>query len=354
MTAKIKTGPRKSGHRHSHRPKGISDKAFKKVYWPYIPLVLVISVLLTMSSQAGAFSALIYQQGGRVLAYATSMSSSGLLSSTNSARAQNGVASLEISSKLAAAAQAKANDMAERNYWSHNTPEGDPPWIFVTAQGYSYQKLGENLAAGFSDEQSTINGWMGSAPHRDNLLDSAFSDVGFGWANNPNYTSAGGGPMTIVVAFYGKPKVLSAQTSTPTASTPPPAPAKSTSPAPAASNPAPQSSPPAPQETAEPENKAPVKSPNTDSNTNSSQLAGKSSRLQLVLANFPMAKSATTFALLGAVAAIAIWLSRHVLAVRRALINSERFAIRHPLLDIGLLVIAALSFLLTQTAGFIQ
>lgn len=353
MTAKIKTRSYKSGHRTSHKPKGITDKAFKKVYWPYIPVILVISVLLSMSSQAGAFSALIKHSGGRVLAYATSMSSGGLLSSTNNARSQNGVASLSINSKLTAAAQAKANDMASRNYWSHNTPEGNPPWIFVTAQGYSYQKLGENLAAGFNDEQATINGWMGSAPHRDNMLDTAFSEVGFGWANNPDYTSAGGGPMTIVVAFYGKPQVLSSQSPQNTTSTPPPAPAKVASPAPAPSNsPQPAAPPPAPAEAVEPE--APSAPPNTETTIDSSQLSGRSSRAQLVLANFPIAKFATTFALLGAAAAIAIWLSRHVLAVRRALLKSERFAIRHPLLDIGLLIIAALSFLLTQTAGFIQ
>ncbi|HLG91078.1 MAG TPA: CAP domain-containing protein, partial [Candidatus Saccharimonadales bacterium] len=213
--------------------------------------------------------------------------------------------------------------------------------------GYSYQKLGENLAAGFSSEQSTVNGWMGSAPHRENLLDSAFSEVGFGWANNPDYTSAGGGPMTIVVAFYGKPQVLSAQTSTKTV--PSPAPAKTAAPAPAA-KPAEETEPtPAP---AEPE--APVSPPNTESTISPDELAGTSSRAQLVLANFPIAKFATTFALLGAAAAIAIWLSRHVLAVRRTLTKSERFAIRHPLLDLGLLIIAALSYLLTQTAGFIQ
>src|SRR3989344_4218630 len=234
MTAKIKTRSKRSSHRASRRPKGISDKAFKKVYWPYIPVLIIIGVLLTLSASVGAVSTFIQHPDGKVLAYATSMSSGGLLSSTNSARSQNGVKSLKINSKLASAAQAKANDMASRNYWSHNTPEGKTPWTFVLAKGYSYQKLGENLAAGFSGEQATVNGWMGSAPHKENLLDSAFSEVGFGWANNANYTSAGGGPMTIVVAFYGKPQVLSAQTSggsssnSAKATTPSPPPASST------------------------------------------------------------------------------------------------------------------------------
>ncbi|HEX5394914.1 MAG TPA: CAP domain-containing protein [Candidatus Saccharimonadales bacterium] len=353
MAAKIKTVSRKYSHRPPHKPKGVSDKAFKKVYWPYIPVILIIGVLLTMSSQAGAFSSMFNSARGHVLAYATSMTTGGLLSSTNAARASNGVKSLKTNSKLQAAAQAKASDMAKRNYWSHYTPDGKSPWTFVVAQGYSYQKLGENLAAGFSDEQATIDGWMASAPHRENLLDKDFTEVGFGYANNPNYTSAGGGPMTIVVAFYGKPQVLAAET-TKKASSPPPA-ASTASPPPASTTPKKKTSKPktvAPANTAKPQQAQAA--PNTDTNVQTAELAAPSSRAQLVLASFPMAKFATTFALIGAASAIALWLSRHALAVRRAVLSSERFAIRHPLLDIGLLIIAALSFLLTQTAGFIQ
>jgi hypothetical protein len=290
---------------------------------------------------------------GHVLAYATSMSASGLLSSTNAARSSNGVKSLKSNSKLAAAAQAKANDMAARNYWSHNTPDGKSPWTFVVAKGYSYQKLGENLATGFSSEQATINGWMASPPHRENILDSAFTEVGFGYANNPDYTSGGGGPMTIVVAFYGKPQVLAAET-TQKASTPPAPSSVTKSSSPPAST--------APKKKTKPETKSetdaateqPKAAPTTETDVSSADLAAPSSRAQIALASFPMAKFATTFALIGAAAAITLWLSRHALAVRRVMLSSERFAIRHPLLDIGFLVIAALSFLLTQTAGFIQ
>ena len=192
MSAKTKRRLKSAGGHHKHRPKGISAKSFERVYWPYLPLVLVVGVLLLLSGQSGALQAAIRNPAGGVLAYATSMSTSGLLSSTNAERVDDGAGSLKINSKLNSAAQAKANDMAERNYWSHNTPEGDPPWTFVTAKGYSYQKLGENLAAGFSSESATVAGWMASPAHRDNLLDPAFTEVGFGYANNDNYTSAGG------------------------------------------------------------------------------------------------------------------------------------------------------------------
>jgi hypothetical protein len=196
--AKIKT---RGTDNHHTRPRGISKGNFDKVYWPYIPLVLIISGLLVLGSSGGALRAAAKHPFGRVLSYSTSMSVGGLLADTNAARAANGVGSLSLNDKLDAAAQANADDMAARNYWSHYTPEGNSPWTWVTAQGYSYLALAQNLAAGFSDEQSTINGWMASPPHRENLLNGTYTEVGFGYANNPNYTSAGGGPMTIVVAF---------------------------------------------------------------------------------------------------------------------------------------------------------
>lgn len=357
MTAKIKTRlVKSSSQKHPYKPKGVSQKAFKKVYWPYIPIVLIIGVLLVLSSSAGALTKFVHYPNGQVLSYATSMSINGLLSATNSARSQNGVPALTLDDRLNAAAQAKANDMADRNYWSHDTPEGNPPWIFVTAQKYSYLKLGENLAAGFSDEQATVNGWMASSPHRANLLDKAFKNVGFGFANNPNYTSAGGGPMTIVVAFYGDPQVLASQSFSPVSSTTPKS-TQTSSPkntVPTVPTPKPSTAAPEPEPEPQPAKETPVPAPNTESNVSSANLASRSSHAQLALANLPVATFATSLALAGTFAAIGIWISRHALAVRRAIAMGEAFAIRHPLMDIGLLIIAALSFLLTQTAGLIQ
>jgi len=89
---------------------------YVKVYAPYLPLVICIvaSLLLTF----------YHPSAGNTLAYATEVSTSGLLSSTNSQRASNGVGSLTVNGQLNSAAQAKANDMIARNYWSHTTPDG--------------------------------------------------------------------------------------------------------------------------------------------------------------------------------------------------------------------------------------
>jgi hypothetical protein len=351
--AKIKN---KLSHAHNTKPRNLHHRAFEKVYWPYIPVIIAVALLLGAGFNSGNLQSYVKHPGGRVLSYATNMSISGLLADTNSSRAASGVAALNLSNKLDAAAQAKADDMAARNYWSHNTPEGNPPWFFVTAQSYSYQKLGENLATGFDDEQATINGWMNSPPHRENLLDPTYKEVGFGFANNPNYTAAGGGPMTIIVAFYGNPSVLAAATPT----TPPPAPVK-TAPA---SQPSSESLPvpaaaadqaPAPEE--QQKQPLPVEktaAPNTESDQVSMPAPVQKSRLQLALTNTSVPTQAASVTISIAILVFLFWASRHIRAVHKFLVNGERYVIKHPLTDITLLALAALLFILSQTAGLIQ
>jgi len=346
--AKIKN---RASDNHSTKPKSVNKRAFERVYWPYIPLVLAISLLLGLGASGGNLAAYVRHPGGRVLSYATSMSIGGLLADTNAARTANGIAGLGLNNQLDAAAQANADDMAARDYWSHDTPEGNPPWVWVSAQGYSYQKLGQNLATGFADEQSTIDGWMNSPPHRENLLDPAYKDVGFGFANNPNYTAAGGGPMTIVVAFYGDPQVLAAATPAPTQS--PAKPAASTpaaQPAPAAQAAPSASTQPAANQTAKP-----AAQPATTQTPKTALAApAKQSRIQLALTNTRLASAATGFTVIAALIIFGFWASRHLFALRRFLLKGERYAIRHPLTDIALLVIACLLFILSQTAGLTQ
>lgn len=299
--AKIKTHPRISNYSHDHKPKKVSQKSFKDVYWPYIPVVLVVGLMLYAGGRHGNYHTAFNRPPGSVLSYATSMQSSKLIDSTNQQRQAANLAPLNLSSKLSQAAQAKATDMAARDYWSHDTPDGNPPWTFVSQQNYAYQKLGENLAAGFDTEQAAIGGWMASPAHRDNMLDPQYTEVGFGIAQDPDYKAAGGGPMTIVVAFYGQPGVASAP--------------------------------------------ALVKA---DSTTNPVSFA------QLAAARLPIEGLATNIAMLVLAGALGIWLGRHFVGLRRALAAGERYVMEHPFIDVGLVIIAAMAYLLTRTAGFIN
>lgn len=172
-------------------------KHYAKVYWPYLPLVIIMGAALWL-----AYPSVSRSQRG-VLSYATNVNISGLLESTNNERQTNNQSQLAISPKLNQAAQAKAEDMVARNYWSHDTPEGQKPTIFADVVGYGFDSVAENLAYGFNDSSQAVKGWLNSPSHRGNLLNGNYTEVGFGIAESPNYL--GKGPETVVVAMYGKP-----------------------------------------------------------------------------------------------------------------------------------------------------
>lgn len=193
----VKTNTRHPSQKKRHGLHHRQNKHYHSVYLPYLPAILmVISAII--------ISGLRLPTGHQAtLAYATEMSQSSLLRSTNEQREAFKKPILTLNNQLSAAAQAKANDMASRNYWSHNTPDGNEPWIFVDQAGYKYQKAGENLAYGFSTSNQVVVGWMNSSTHKANLLDNSFSDVGFGFANANDFQQ--NGKETVVVAMYGRP-----------------------------------------------------------------------------------------------------------------------------------------------------
>lgn len=199
--------------RHGHHQKRSNN--FLRVYAPYLPVLLMLAANLTFSFRAVNSVA---NSKKDVLAYATNMSPQLLVDATNSQRAAFSANALSLNSKLNSAAQAKANDMATRNYWSHNTPDGNPPWYFITNAGYSYSRAGENLAYGFTEVNGTsgvIAGWMNSPSHKENLINPAFTEVGFGVANAAMYQ--GHSEETIVVTMYATPYAAkTAPTPTPT------------------------------------------------------------------------------------------------------------------------------------------
>lgn len=295
------------------------------------------------------------QSKSATLAYATEMSTSGLLSATNSQRAANGKAALSINSKLNSAAQAKANDMVARDYWSHNTPDGQAPWVFFDAAGYVYLKAGENLAYGFSTSNATIVGWMNSPSHKANLLDSNYTEVGFGFANSPNFV--GTGNETIVVAHYGQPY----------SATPPPAPAPvAPAPAPQTQNaqtakPAPTGTPveeaaPAaesePEETFQPIDKNLVNQPVTSDTVVPTD--GEQQRItkaqELTGGRAPWIALAIS---LSAIGLAMIWLFKHFIIVRRFVIEGEHFVAHHPILDVVVVGVIALAIYMSQSTGVV-
>jgi len=83
---------------------------------------------------------------------------------------------------LGAAARGHSADMAQLNYFSHTSLDGRLFYQRITAAGYAYSTCGENIAAGYSNAQAVMNGWMNSPGHRANILGSGFCDIGVGYA----------------------------------------------------------------------------------------------------------------------------------------------------------------------------
>ncbi len=102
-----------------------------------------------------------------------------LVDLTNAKRIEYGLSPLSNNIELNAAAANKTEDMFDKNYWAHNSPDGITPWVFIKEAGYNYVYAGENLARGFSNSEDVVNAWMASPDHRANVLSANFKDVGF-------------------------------------------------------------------------------------------------------------------------------------------------------------------------------
>ena len=118
--------------------------------------------------------------------FADGIAPDSVLRLANRERARAGIPVLRHSLPLARAAQAKADDMARRGYFSHDTPDGRTPWDFVRAEGYRYTSVAENLAAGQRTIEALERGWLRSAPHRANIRNRAFAETGVGVASGPD------------------------------------------------------------------------------------------------------------------------------------------------------------------------
>ncbi len=127
------------------------------------------------------------------------VSTGAVLSLTNSARAQNGLAPLASNSQLVQAAALKAQDMLAKDYFAHTSPQGLNSWHWFKQAGYNYKTAGENLAIDFSDSNAVFSAWMASPSHRANILDPDFTEIGIAIVSGEFSGSA----TTMVVQMFG-------------------------------------------------------------------------------------------------------------------------------------------------------
>ncbi len=195
---------------HLFVPKEENNFRSKALHTDFLTYYLVFALLLTIGSKRLNLT--------NVLGFATDITVEKLYQLTNGERQKNGLATLSYNDKLSQAAAKKAADMFVKNYWAHYGPDGASPWDFILSSGYKYEYAGENLAKNFLFSQGVVDAWMNSSTHRENILKSDYSEVGFAIVNGV----LNGEETTLVVQMFGKPMTTTIANNAP----PPPVAAK--------------------------------------------------------------------------------------------------------------------------------
>jgi len=120
---------------------------------------------------------------------------------TNDNRQVDNLPGLRVNEVLQRAAQMKADDMAQKGYFAHNSPDGITPWHWIDEAGYAYEYAGENLAINFIDSSDVNKAWMDSPAHRKNILNANFTEIGIATANGVYE----GKETTFIVQVFGRP-----------------------------------------------------------------------------------------------------------------------------------------------------
>ena len=134
-------------HSNNNKPKLLHSKT-------------LVFMIISMIIYQFAIFYFLPKTGIKILGYASNISIEEVVSLTNQKRQEAGLAPLAINAQLNQAAQAKGNDMMERDYWAHVAPDGTEPWKFFIDSNYQYRYAGENLARDFSNASSAVDAWL--------------------------------------------------------------------------------------------------------------------------------------------------------------------------------------------------
>jgi uncharacterized protein YkwD len=134
----------------------------------------------------------------------------GVVAQINAVRRQHGLAPLRLNVRLRAAADAHSRAMVSGGFFSHESSDGTVFWKRVARfypQGpRRYWSVGENLlwSSPDVDAAGAVRMWLNSPPHRENLLNTRWREVGL----SAVHVAAGHGvfgtnPVTVVTADFG-------------------------------------------------------------------------------------------------------------------------------------------------------
>ena len=69
--------------------------------------------------------------------------------------------------------------------FEHRGSDDSEPAVRVTRTGYRWRTVAENIAAGGTDAQTVVRGWLDSPGHCTNIMGAQFSEMGVAYAVDP-------------------------------------------------------------------------------------------------------------------------------------------------------------------------
>jgi len=88
------------------------------------------------------------------------------------------VAAITWNDQLTTAAFNHSNEMNSNNYLNHTGLNGSTAGDRINAAGYAWKAYGENIAKGYSNEQTVMDGWLKSEGHCKNIMSPLFREMG--------------------------------------------------------------------------------------------------------------------------------------------------------------------------------
>lgn len=113
-----------------------------------------------------------------------------MLTLTNTARQEAGLAPLRLSETLSGVARSHSENMAIQDFFGHVDPSGSRSQDRVSAANYGYRATAENIGAGYSTAEGIFEGWFDSPSHRANILSPRLTEIGIGYHRLDNDTGS--------------------------------------------------------------------------------------------------------------------------------------------------------------------
>lgn len=110
-----------------------------------------------------------------------------VLTIVNQERSKAGLQPLKMDWELQRVARTKSCDMAQKNYFSHQSPTYGSPFDMMKQFGIKFKSAGENIASGQRTPEEVMKSWMNSPGHRENILKQDFTHIGVGYCKGGSY-----------------------------------------------------------------------------------------------------------------------------------------------------------------------